>query len=68
MPQPYSSAVSKCVTPSSWARRIAAINSVSSLGPYPNTVPMAPYPIADEVRPRLPMARCCMLSSFQECE
>lgn len=32
-PHPYSSAVSKKVTPRSWARRIAAMPSVSSPGP-----------------------------------
>ena len=32
-PQPYISAVSNIVTPSSWAFRMAAIDSVSSAGP-----------------------------------
>ncbi len=45
---PYTSAVSKNVTPRSTADRINVIPScLSTAGPYPKLIPMQPRPIAD---------------------
>src|SRR4249919_3984263 len=55
---PYTSAVSKNVTPrSTAARRSEIISCLSFGGPYPKLIPMQPSPIADTSNPLFPSLR-----------
>src|SRR5882672_7826258 len=59
---PYTSAVSKNVTPRSTAARITEIIScLSPAGPYPKLIPIQPRPIADTSRLLFPSLRFCIV-------
>src|ERR1700683_3655400 len=66
---PYTSAVSKNVTPRSTAACSSAIISCLSLaGPNPKLIPMHPNPSADTSSPPLPSLRFCIaISSGTRC-
>src|SRR5215211_363801 len=60
---PYTSAVSKKVTPRSTAARITAMPCCrSTAGPRPELMPMQPSPIAETSRPVSPSIRFCIRS------
>src|SRR6185369_6485906 len=62
---PYTSAVSKKVTPRSTAVRRSEIISCLSLGgPYEKLIPMQPSPSAETSRPLFPNFRFCIVFSF----
>src|SRR5271170_4630702 len=61
---PYASAVSKKVTPLSYASRMSAIAASFSIGcPYPKLIPMQPKPMAETSRPLFPSARFFIVAS-----
>src|SRR5215469_14992186 len=63
---PYTSAVSKNVTPRSTAARTTEIICRLSLGgPYPKLIPMQPSPTAETSRLVLPSLRFCIVSPFR---
>src|ERR1700736_5224722 len=63
---PYTSAVSKNVTPRSTAARISEIPSfLSTAGPRPKLSPMQPSPMADISRLLFPSLRFCMIAPWQ---
>src|SRR5215216_3001799 len=64
---PYTSAVSKNVTPRSTAARITAMPCCrSTAGPRPELMPMQPSPIAETSNPLFPSLRCS-IPSFLSC-
>ncbi len=61
---PYTSAVSKNVTPSSTAsRRSETISARSGAMPYDEVVPMQPKPIAETSGPSVPSLRVCIIDA-----
>src|SRR5438105_2247093 len=63
---PYTSAVSKKVTPRSTADRISEIISfLSAGGPRPKLMPMQPSPSAETSRLLFPSLRFCIVSPFR---
>jgi hypothetical protein len=56
-PWPYTSAVSRKVSPSSSARWIVAIDSWSSVDPYHADIPMQPSPCSETTSPCVPTVR-----------